>query len=444
MNKLIPDIEKASKEEIKKFQENLLKQNLPYLNKKSKYYSELFQQEKINIGKIKNLEDLRYIPPTTKEDLQQRNRDFICVSKDEIIDYVTTSGSMGEPVIFVLTDNDLERLAYNEAISFACAEGSANDVYQLMTTIDKRFMAGLAYFIGVRKLGAGIIRVGNGIPQLQWDSIARFSPNAIITVPSFILKIIEYAEENGIDYRNSSVKKAVCIGEPLREPDFSLNLLGNRIKEKWDINLFSTYASTEMSTAFTECSEHTGCHHHPELIIAEFLDENDNSAGDDEAGELTITTLGVEGMPLLRFKTGDMCRHYNDKCKCGRNTMKLGPIIGRKNQMIKYKGTTLFPPAIFDVLDHISGIENYVVEINTDRIGTDDILIHIGIKESTDHSQQSTEEGILRMEKMVKDNFRAKLRVTPQILIKSEEEINKIQSPEINRKPRKFIDNRKW
>jgi phenylacetate-CoA ligase len=111
-----------------------------------------------------------------------------------------------------------------------------------MTTIDKRFMAGLAYFLGIRKMGGSVIRVGNGIPELQWDTIKRIKPNAIICVPSFILKIIKYAEEHGIDYRKSSIKKAVCIGENLREPDFSLNLLGKKIKEKWDIELFSTYA----------------------------------------------------------------------------------------------------------------------------------------------------------------------------------------------------------
>lgn len=88
-----------------------------------------------------------------------------------IIDYITTSGTMGDPVTFAMTDRDLERLAYNEAISFYCADGSPHEIYQLMTTIDRRFMAGLAYFLGIRKLGASIVRVGNGIPEFQWDTI---------------------------------------------------------------------------------------------------------------------------------------------------------------------------------------------------------------------------------------------------------------------------------
>jgi phenylacetate-CoA ligase len=133
-------------------------------------------------------------------------------------------------------------------------------------------MAGLAYFLGIRKLGASIIRVGNGIAELKWDTIERIQPNTAIVVPSFILKLIKYAEEHGIDYQNSSIKKLICIGENLREQDFSLNLLGQSIKEKWDVELYSTYASTEMATTFTECEYSCGGHHHPELIICELID----------------------------------------------------------------------------------------------------------------------------------------------------------------------------
>ena len=172
-------------------------------------------------------------------------------------------------------------------------------------------MAGLAYFLGARELGAGIIRVGAGIPELQWDTILKFRPTYLIVVPSFLLKLTQYAEQNGIDVNTSGIKGAICIGEALREQDFSLNTLGKKIKSAWDIELFSTYASTEMSTAFTECSERQGGHLHPELIIVEILDENGKHVPDGQEGELVITTLGVEAMPLLRFRTGDIVIAHN-------------------------------------------------------------------------------------------------------------------------------------
>ncbi len=432
---LIPEIEKQPLSTIKKFQEEQLVKALDYLNQHSPYYKRMFKSEHIEVQKVRTLEDLRYLPLTGKQDLQKYNADFICVPRHQIVDYITTSGTLGDPVTFAMSDKDLDRLAYNEAISFSCAGGHPGEIYQLMTTIDQRFMAGLAYFLGIRKLGASIIRVGNGIPELQWDTIQRISPDAIIVVPSFILKIIKYAEEHGIDYRNSSIKKAICIGENLREQDFSLNLLGKKIKEKWDIELYSTYASTEMATTFTECQHGIGGHHHPELIITELLNDEGNPVAEGEAGELTITTLGVEAMPLLRFRTGDIARFYTEPCACGRTTMRISPIIGRRNQMIKYKGTTLYPAAIFDVLDHTDYIENYYVEVALDDFQNDVVNVYLGCK-----SQKLTNQDI---EKDMKDRFRAKLRVAPNIFISDIEAIKKIHAADVNRKPIKFIDKRK-
>lgn len=428
----VPQIEMKSKEEIKTFQENELKKLLVYLSHKSAFYKRLFGKHKINIEKIRTLEDLKNIPPTTKEDLQNHGADLICVEQHDIIDYITTSGTTGDPVTVAMTDNDLNRLAYNECLGFKCAGCTRDDVFQLMTTIDKRFMAGLAYFLGARMLKAAMVRVGNGIPELQWDSIRRFSPTIVVAVPSFLLNIIDYAEKNGIDHHASSVRKAVCIGEPIRNSDFEYNTLGKKITDRWpEIRLFSTYASTEMATSFTECEYGNGGHHHPELIIVEFLDDHDRPVPNGEYGEVTITTLGVEGMPLLRFRTGDVCRAHEEPCKCGRNTIRLGPVIGRKKHMIKYKGTTLYPSALYDILDDIEGIVNYVVEVYTNQLETDEIVIRIG--------SSVRSEGF---EKLIKDHFRAKLRVAPSIIFESADYISKIQLPGMSRKPVKLIDRR--
>ncbi len=428
----IPKIETKSISQIKSYQESRLSGLLTYLKENSKFYQQLFETNKINIDKIRSLDDLTQIPVTTKDDLQIRNDDFLCVDKNQVVDFITTSGTMGEPVTFAMTDKDLDRLAYNEYISFSCADTTQDDIYQLMVTMDKRFMAGLAYFLGLRKLGAGIIRIGPGLQELQFESIHRFTPSGLITVPSFIPKMIEYAELNHIDLSKTSIKKAVCIGEPIRNPDFSLNTLGKKITEKWDIKMYSTYAATEMGTAFTECSAGKGGHHHPEMIIVEFLDEKNNPVEEGEAGEVTITTLGVEGMPLLRFKTGDICHHYSDACSCGRTTMRLGPVIGRKQQMIKFKGTTLYPPAIYDVLNQIGEIENYIVEVSTSKLGTDELLIKVGAI-----------DGNQKLEKEIKDHFRASLRVAPEIKFYLPKEIIQNQFPNNSRKPIIFIDKRK-
>lgn len=428
----LPQIEVRSEEEIKQFQEDLLKKQLVYLKEKSPYYRNLFALNQIEISEIRKLEDLQKIPVTTKDDLQKNNNQFLCVERAEIADYVTTSGTSGDPVWVALTDRDLDRLAYNEALSYQCVGLDRGSVVQLTTTIDRRFMAGLAYFLGARKAGIGLIRVGSGVPELQWDTIEKVKPDTLLCVPSFLLKMIEYAEESGIDYKNSSIKKAICIGEPLRNQDFSPNILAGRIQSKWDIELYSTYASTEMSSAFTECEAGRGGHFHPELIICEFLDENNEPVPRGEAGELVITTLGVEGMPLLRYKTGDILKPYYEPCSCGRTTMRLGPLIGRKQQMIKYKGTSLYPPALLDLLNDFEEVKHHVIEVFSSEIDEDEILVKVF---STEVSQE--------LEDKIKDRFRARVRVSPRIQFVSEQEILKIKFPENSRKSITFIDKRK-
>ena len=433
MKDWVPEIEKQSQADIVALQEKKLQEVLAYVNEHSAFYKRLFKEHNINLSAIKTLSDLTKLPTTCKDDLQRDNDAFRCVPKSAIVDYASTSGTLGTPVTFGLTDNDLNRLAYNEAISLACAGIKKGDVVQLMTTIDRRFMAGLAYFLGVRQLGASIVRVGAGIPELQWDSIRLYEPTYLIAVPSFLLKMIAYAEKNGIDYEASSVKGVVCIGESLRNQDFSNTLLAEKIAEKWKgIKLYSTYASTEMSTTFTECEYQQGGHHHPELIITEVLDDAGNRVGENESGELTITTLGVEAMPLVRFRTGDIVTMHTGTCACGRNTARVSPVLGRKQQMIKYKGTTLYPPVLMDLLTNFEEIENYIIEISTNSILTDEILIRIGTRTPTE-----------ALKERISNHFRAKIRVVPKIEYCDIAELERELYPLGSRKPMKFLDKRK-
>lgn len=415
---------------IKAFQEARLCEALAYLQEHSAFYKRMFESNNIDITTIKSIEDLTRIPTTSKQDLQSHNADFLCVDPIDVIDYVTTSGTLGEPVTFALTESDLQRLTYNEASSFTMAGCTKEDVIQLMTTIDRRFMAGLAYFLGARDLGCGIVRVGNGIPELQWDTIKRVKSSTCIVVPSFLTKMIDFAEKSGIDHNSSNLKRAICIGEALRTPEGELTTLGAKIHEKWPaLELFSTYASTEMQTSFTECEMHRGGHIPADMIIVELLDEHNQPVADGEPGEVTITTLGVEAMPLLRFKTGDICIRMSEPCACGRNSARLSSVIGRKNQMIKFKGTTIYPPILFDILDNIPEVENYIVEVFTNSLGTDQIQIRIG---SNNHSDAFV--------KQIKDIFRAKVRVAPDIQFESVELISRIQMPPMSRKVVKFFD----
>lgn len=429
------DIEFESPERIKAFLEDKLAEALAYLNARSPYYRRMFEKNGIDVSTIRTIEDLSRIPFTEKKDLQLYNWDFLCCDRADVVDYVTTSGTLGEPVSFACTEKDLRRLAYNEKKSFECAGLKHGDTLQLMTTIDKRFMAGLAYFLGIREMGASIIRVGNGIPELQWDTIQRLKPTAIMCVPSFIPRLIQYAEDHGIDYKSSSVRKIIGIGEGMRDQEFNLNLLGRRIKEKWDVELYATYSSTEMGATFSECEFGCGGHVHPELIIVEIIGEDDKPVPDGQVGEVVVTTLGVEGMPLLRFRTGDMAAKRTERCSCGRNSYRLTPLVGRKNNMIKFKGTTLYPPMIIDVLDNCKEIANYQLIIGTNELGNDDVLVRIGLP-----APDSEKDAAFIAD--LKNTFRAKIRVAPNIEICRADLLAKEVYRESSRKPLKVLDKR--
>ncbi|MBE6340183.1 MAG: AMP-binding protein [Bacteroidales bacterium] len=425
-----PQIQYKTEKEIAEYQDSRLRETIAYVAEKSPFYRRLFAENGIDPQSIKTVADLQKIPVTTKVELQRFNNDFLCVSERDVVDIVTTSGTTGDPVVVKLTENDLQRLAYNEWLSFSTAGCTRDDVLQLMTTIDRRFMAGLAYFMGARSLGMGVCRVGNGIPELQWDTIKRIGSTCGMVIPSFIMKLIDYAKSQGIDYRHSTMKKCVCIGEALYKPNGERTALGNRIHTEWpELKLYTTYASTEMQSSFTDCEYFCGGHVQPELIYVELLDENNQPVKEGEAGEVTITNFGIEGMPLVRFKTGDICYMYSSPCKCGRNTKRLSSVIGRKNQMIKYKGTTVYPPVMFDILDNIEGVANYAVEVYTNSLGTDEIKVRVG--------SERTDEGFV---KHIKDLFRAKVRVAPQVSIETPDYVNKLTHPQMSRKPVKFFD----
>lgn len=432
MTQDIEDIEFRPAEDIREYQNQRLREALTYLQEHSPYYQRMFRENNINIADIRTVDDLTRLPFTEKKDLQLYNRDFLCVPAEKIVDYITTSGTLGDPVTFGCTDRDLDRLAYNEKKSFACAGVRPGNIVQLMTTLDKRFMAGLAYFLGIRALGASIVRVGNGMPELQWDTITRLRPDTIMCVPSFILRLIEYAEQHGIDYRGSSIRRIIGIGEGLREQDFCLNLLGRRIHEKWDVELYATYSSTEMGATFSECPYGCGGHVHPELIIVEIIGEDNLPVPDGQVGEVVVTTLGVEGMPLLRFRTGDMSSKVTAPCRCGRHSYRLTPIVGRKNNMIKLKGTTIYPPAINDVLDNTPYVVNYVVVVQDSSAGTDEVVVKVGVASTQPFD----------IVKDLKDRFRSRIRVAPIVEVMSPDDIAKINNPGSNRKPIKFIDRR--
>jgi len=418
-------------DQIKRVQNSLFIEHFHYISHHSPFYMSLYNSLGLNIEEIKTIEDIVKLPFTEKSDI---NNDFICVDQKEIVDLCLTSGTSGTPTIVPLTSNDLARLAFNEQIAFQIAGVTNLDTMLICAAIDKCFMAGIAYFLGGVKLNARMVRAGSNDSAQSWEMINFTNTSVIVGVPSLIYRIGQYAIKNGKNPADCGVRKLIAIGEPIRDKNLNLIPVAEELEKMWGAKIFSTYASSEIATTFCECEKQQGGHIRPELNLVEIIDENGNRVKDGEVGEVVTTPLGVTGMPLIRFKTGDISFIINEKCSCGRNTNRLGPIIGRKNQMLKYKGTTIFPESIISVLEGESLFHSGYVEAKKNTDGTDRVILFISFNNNNDNHPESKIN-------WVKEKLRAKIRVAPEVVLISRDDADKkIYQLDKKRKRQTFFD----
>jgi phenylacetate-CoA ligase len=354
-------------EDIRRLQTRLLREHLDFCKKHSPYYRALLRDFDLSDFQIAGLIK---IPASDKTILSENSDMFIAVPEDEIRDISFTSGTTGASCRVVYTESDLDRLAYNDASGFACSGIGRGDRVLLTCTLDRCFIAGLAYFMGARRLGAAAIRNGINSIESHADIIMRLKPGAIVGVPSFLRRLGIFLRDNKID--SGCVKRLICIGEPLRDENMKASPLCEQLSQVWSARIFSTYASSEIATSFTECSAQCGGHLPPDLAVLEILDESGNPLPPGAVGEVTVTPLQVTGMPVIRFRTGDISFMLDTPCVCGRFSPRIGPILGRKAHMLKIKGTTLFPGTFFAALDSSPEIAEYYLEASggglSDRI----------------------------------------------------------------------------
>ena len=409
---------------------NLLQQHLGYLQRSSPHYRRLLKISGFSLEDYMSLGDLQSLPFTGKADLAEHNLDFLAVAEEQVVDICQTSGTTGEPVTIWQTENDLQRLARNEQLAFVAAGITRSDKVLIGAALDRSFMAGLAYFLGLRKIGATAIRAGSGQLALVAELIRQQKPNVLVGVPSLFLALARRFQRSGLDPATLGVNKLICIGEPIRDPDLNLSALGVALRDGWGAEVLGTYASTEMATAFADCTAGCGGHLLPELIVTEIIGENGQPVPDCTPGEVVVTPLGIEGTPLLRYRTGDIATLHTEPCACGRQTPRLGPIIGRRAQMLKCRGTTLFPAAITSALHGIEAVQGHYLEVEREFDLSDRLRVVVGSNDASLTSEH------------VAELIAAKTRVKPEVVLVSPEEImQKTILPE-RRKPVTFFDYR--
>lgn len=396
----------------------------------SPWYSERLGEAGVQQGDVRSVEDLRGLPTTSKQELAEAGRRTWAVPDERVVDISTTSGTSGEPTLCPMTEADLQRLAENERLSFACAGVTSKDTVLLAVTLDRCFMAGLAYWVGQRALGSSVVRVGTGSPALLVDMVRRLRPSTVVGVPSFFQRVADWAQGEGVDLAESAVTRLVCIGEPVRDPDLELTPMAQRVARAWGARLHGSYGISELAASTCECQHGLGGHLHPSLLHVEILDEGDRPVAAGQLGEVVATPLGVEALPLLRYRTGDIATLIDEPCSCGLRTPRLGPIVGRKHQALKLKGTSVYPAAVQRVLDRFPELEGYVLVVRSDGALSDSLEVVLAHR------------GDERLLARLRQRLQGALKVTPSLRVASAQEIEALQQSGVGRKRRVFIDER--
>ena len=426
---LVRDLDTAfeTPERIAEKQAGLLRQHVRYCLDRSPYYRAALSGTKLPFdGSLHELLDA--LPFTGKSDIEADNEAFCAVPAQEIADVVMSSGTAGVPTRIVYTEYDLRRLAYNEEKAFLACGLGRDDVVLLTCTMDRCFVAGLAYFLGARNIGAATVRNGHGTLESHAEILRRVGATAVVGVPSFIHKLGAFLAANGMNPADTPVRRIVAIGEPLRNREMELLQVGRSIEDTWAARIYSTYASSETVTTFCECEEQNGGHLHPDLAIVEIAAEDGALLPPGEVGEVVVTPLAVEGMPLLRFRTGDISFLLDQPCACGRNSVRLGPIVGRKSQMLKVRGTTLYPPAIFAALSEMDEIQDFYVSASSRTALSDLVVAHVSLRPG---ASVPAEDIGLRLQ--------ARLRVKPDVVIEPLEDLRRVVYTAKSRKPVRFV-----
>ena len=376
------------------------------------------------------MDNLSTLEFTDKTQIASYNDDFLVVGPAQVSDIVLSSGTTGKPTKIAYSKWDLERLAYNEKQSFSACGFTHQDTVLLTCTLDRCFIAGLAYYSGIRALGAAAIRNGLNSLESHLELIKRLKPTAIVGVPSFLRKLGLYLNQKNYPAQKSGIKKIVCIGEPLRNKNLKFLKVGQDLEKIWKAKVYSTYSTSEIISTFCECTAQAGGHLHPDLAIVEIINAQGENLPHGEIGEVVVTPLRIQAMPLVRFKTGDISFLIDAPCSCGRKSLRLGPILGRQKQMMKVKGTTFYPQAIYSCLEEIKEISEYYINVTSAGKLSDNIEIYLSVTHPACTQAQ------------IQEKLQARLRVTPKVFICDEELIKEQVYASNSRKPVRFIDRR--
>ena len=375
----------------------------------SEFYKKRFEEAGLKPEDIQSLDDLRKIPFTTKQDLRDTYPfGMASVPLEKCTRLHSSSGTTGNPTVILHTDTDIDEWANQVARNLWMVGLRPTDVFQNSSGYGM-FTGGLGFQNGAEKLGMLTVpaAAGNSLRQIKF--IKDFGTTAIHAVPSYLTRLKEVMDQEGVDPRRDTKLKVFAIGaEPHSEEQ------RKRIEEMFGVKAYNSFGMSEMcgpGVGF-ECKEQNGLHFWEDYYIVEIVDpETLEPVPDGEIGELVLTTLRREAMPLLRYRTRDLTRVLGRTCACGRNHIRLDRMKGRSDDMMVLKGVNIFPIQIEKILMQFPELaSNYLITLTTDD-DNDNMTVEVELEELfTDDFQR-----LLDLEKRIRRALKDEILLTPHV-----------------------------
>ena len=406
--------ETLPREELEKLQLERLQETVNRVYDKVPAYRKKMDEAGVKPEDIRTLKDLAKLPFVTKQDMRD-NYPFglFAVPKDKLVRIHASSGTTGKPTVVGYTQGDLE--TWTECVSrIACMGGaSEKDVAQICFGYGM-FTGALGLHYGLEKIGAAIVPSSTGNSQKQIMYMQDFETSLLVATPSYALRLAEVAREMGVEPQRDLKVKIALVGSELLT-----DAMREEMHKFWgeDLLITTNYGMSELMGPGVsgECLEHCGLHINEDYFIPEIIDPKTGEvlpAG--EQGELVITCIKKEGLPLIRYRTKDITRLFYDKCKCGRTLCRMENLCGRSDDMLKIRGVNVFPSQIEEVILSVNELGPHY-EIILEREG---YLDKLTVKVELAHSTDSFSE-LERIKKLVQGKLKIILGLDAKVMLES-------------------------
>jgi len=369
-------IEEMPKEAIQKLQYRLLKTLVYRLYSFSPFYHERMKQASVHPDDIMSLADVKKLPFMYKADLRDNYPDHLfTATRDELVRYHVSSGTTGKPTVVGYTRHDLNNWTNSLARGLVSCGLGQGDVIQVSYGYGL-FTGGLGLHYGAERIGATVLPTSVGNTERQIELMQDLHATAICCTPSYLLHMGEVAEKMGV-----SIKKDTDLTTGILGAEPWTDLMRSRMQDWLGIRAYDIYGTSELSgPMFTECTEQKGFHVWSDLALVEVLDKDTGETlAPGERGELVITMLQKEALPMIRFRIGDVSVLDEEPCPCGRTHPRVRRIQGRVDDMLIIRGINVFPSQVEHTLMSIPEVGQHF-QIVVDRRGAlDDMLVRVEI-----------------------------------------------------------------